>query len=222
MKNFIVIAIGVLAFGQASNAEECFSAKPAQNLTADMCGPVDASVSIKDCDTKQVTKTFDATMGLDCLDTPMKLKLLYNDKMLVGEVTQFGDDADLILSKTYIQDQSRTPAQARPRVEVSSTCFTMRPIEKINSLTCEPVKAQIQFLSCGSHKPMGERLEVTTHYSCGQKHQELKYWYKKMMLVGSLKKTPKGLKVARTYTLIYPSIYGIYNDRTTSSVSAWH
>lgn len=222
MKNLIIVAIGVLILSQVSKAEDCFSVKPAQNLTADMCGPVDASVSIKDCATNQVSKTFTATMGLDCLGTPMKLKLLYNDKMLVGEVTQFGDDSDLILSKTYIEDRSRTPAQAKPHVEHGSTCFTMKPLEKINSQTCEPVRAQIQFLSCESHKPMGQRLEVTTHYSCGSTHQELKYWYKKMMLVGSLQKTSKGLKVARTYTLIYPSIYGVYNDRTTSSVSTWH
>ncbi len=223
MNNLVFFVVAALAFGQMSMAEDCFSAKPVQNLTADMCGPVDASVSIEDCATKQVSKTFTATMGLDCLGTPMKLKLLYNkDKMLVGEVTQFGEDEDLILSKTYIQDQSRSPAQAKPQVEHGSTCFTMRPIEKINSQTCEPVKAQIQFLNCGSHHPMGERLEVTTHYSCGSKHQELKYWYKRMMLVGSLQKTEKGLKVTRTYTLIYPSIYGIYNDRTTSSVSTWH
>src|SRR5258708_7261441 len=139
MNTLIIISVSILLFSQISKAEECFSAKVSQNLTADMCGPVDATVSLKDCATNKVTKTFTAIMGLDCLDTPMKLKLLYNkDKMLIGEVTQFGEDADLILSKTYIQDHSRVPAQAKPRVERGSTCFTMRPIEKINAETCDP------------------------------------------------------------------------------------
>ncbi len=222
MKRFVIFLFVGTIFTQVSFAEDCFMIKPGQKLNADSCGPIGGLVSIKDCATGVILKTLSATLGVDCLGSPVKIKLLYNDQMLVGELTQDGDSSDLIISKTYFEDRSREPAQSKPRVERNYTCFTMRPIEAINPRTCEPVRAQIQFLDCGSHKPFGGRLEVTTHYSCNQSNPELKYWYKKMMLVGSLKKTPHGLKVAKTYALIYPSIYGVYNDRQTSSVGGDH
>lgn len=218
MKHLLLIAFAIFISTQ-SKAEECFAIKPSEPLTGDTCGPVEATVEAKSCDTQVVSKTFSATVGLDCLDTPKKLKLLYNDKMLVSELTLSDKDNTFTQSKTYSEDFARMPAQAKPRLEKGQTCFTMRPVEEIDAQSCNPVRAQIQFLSCETHQPIGTRLEVTTHFSCGEAHPELKYWYKRMMLVGSLKKTNKGFRIAGTYTLVYPSIYGVYNDRKTSSVA---
>jgi hypothetical protein len=211
--------ISAFLFLATAYSDECFTAKPTQPLTADVCGPVEAKVTIKDCSTLQETKSFTATMGLDCFETPHKLKLLYNKtQMLVGEVSSFDGEAELIVSKTYLENLSRMPAQSRhPRKEYFDPCFKMKPLERPNPQTCDPVQAEIQFVSCKDHKPVGHKLEVTTHFSCGNGHQELKYWYKKMMLVGSLQKTKGGYKVARTYSLTYPSIYGSYNDVAATS-----
>jgi hypothetical protein len=213
MKIFLLL----LAFALPLHAEECFSVDPGRILTEDSCGNVDAKISVSDCLTGEVHKNFSATMGFDCSESPPKLKLLYNGRMLVAEYSSFDQHPDFKVMKTYILDLTRTPSEVAPQAFRGKSCFTMKPLEKINPSTCDPVRTQIQFASCTTHTALGKKFEVTAHYTCGE-HQSLKYWYKKMMLVGTLKRTNSGLQVSQTFSIVYPSIYGVFNDRSTSSV----
>ena len=213
MKIFLLI----FAMSLPLHAEECLSVDPGHSLTEDSCGDVDAKIALSDCLTGELHKAFSATMGFDCSEAPPKLRLLYNGKMLVAEYSSFDQHPDFKVMKTYIVEEARKPAQIVTKAYKGSSCFTMKPLEKINPSTCDPVRTQIQFASCTTHVAIGNKIEVTAHYTCGE-HQTLKYWYKKMMLVGTLKKTETGLEVNKTFSLVYPSTYGVYNDRNTSSV----
>ncbi len=218
MKTPLLILVTLLSLPAFADQQICFNVKTVQPVTDKTCGPVQGHAEIKNCETNQVAKVFDATWGVDCLRVPISINLQYKNKMLVGEFAKFDGVSQLILSKSFSMLPQRSIASEITAVK-GSKCFSMIPLESPNATTCAPVDTQIQVHECSTKKPLGPRMEVKAHFTCRGKVKKLKYWYKDSLLVGVLKKSGNALKVSATYNLVYPQIYGAFEEPSRSTAS---
>ena len=217
MKKLSLLSFGLIfATGLLAKAEVCFTAAPKQDIFASTCGPVEAQVNIRDCSTREVQKTFEATMGLNCRESPRTLNLLYNGNMLVGQMSSFDESGDYILSKTFVRDFGRQPASLQNKRAKGERCFDAVVLDKPDNQACTPVHARFQLRDCETNANQGEAFEAIAHYNC-HRHQ-ITYWYKDSLLVGTVKgKQGHGYKVANTHSWVFDQIFGSVDERKPAS-----
>jgi hypothetical protein len=203
----------LVGMGQVALAQEkiCFSMKPVSTLDSKACGQTQATVNIKDCSTSKTVRSFTTLVGFNCKENPPTLNLKYHNQMLVGELSQFEGLSEYFISRTYIRiNSSRSPASVTGHPYKGKKCFTMTPKETPDPDSCGSVITTIQMKDCVTHESLEPAFQATTHYSCHDKNQKLKYWYHDSMLIGVLEESKDGYRIKKTYSLEYPEVYGVY------------
>jgi hypothetical protein len=208
---FNILALLFLSNLAVAQDHICFSMKPVDSLDEKACGQVMSQVDIKDCATSKVTRSFKTLVGFNCKEQPPTLNLKYQNQMLVGELSRFEGLATYFLSRTYVRGgSSRSPASIHGHSSRGDKCFTMVPKETPDPESCSSVVTTIQMKDCKTHEDSEPAFQATAHYSCHDKNQKLKYWYRDAMLVGVLEESKEGYRVKKTYSLVYPEVYGVY------------